>query len=101
MRHVNWGLVEDEIAVDQGRLPATLVSRDERRARAMTLMVEVMQLAAKLGLGKAVLAKELGVTRISLYLWQDGSAVPGTKNYCNLLRLHSKLQKQVTEECKI
>ena len=101
MRVTNWGLIEDEIAIDQGKLPNALVSSDERRARVMTLMVEVMQLATKLGLGKAALARELGVTRISLYYWRDGKAVPGMKNYCNLLRLYSKLQKQVVEECKI
>lgn len=98
MRYANWGLIMDEIAIAEGRPPNTLVSSDERRARAMALMVEVMQLAAKLGLGKTVLARELGITRISLYYWQDGSAVPGLKNYHKLLGLRLELEKMAFKQ---
>ncbi len=97
----NWGLIEDEIAIQGGKLPSALVSRNERQGRVMAAMDEMLGFAAKLGLSKAVLAGELGVSRISLYLWQDGKALPTMKNYCNLLRLCSKLQKQTAEECKI
>lgn len=95
---INWGLVEDKIATQEGRLPTALVSRNERRARVLSLMDEVMRFATKLGISRAVLARELGVTRISLYHWQDGSAVPSMQNYCNLLRLGLRLEKQVFGE---
>lgn len=93
---VDWELIEDQIAVREGRLPNAL--KYERRARVLPLMNIVMQFATKLGISRVELAKELGVTRISLYHWQDGSAIPSMKNYCNLLRLCLELERQAFDK---
>ena len=92
MRHINWDLVEDQIAIKDGKLPSTLVSRDEKRERVKDLMPPILKAAAKLNLSAADLARELGVARINLYRWQKGVAVPGMENYCKLLRLCLKLE---------
>jgi len=97
MRHTNWGLVEDQIAIKDGKLPSALVSRDERRGRVKDLMAQMLGFASKLNVSNADLARELGVTRINLYRWRNGVAVPGMENYCKLLRLCLKLEKRAFE----
>lgn len=92
-RGIIWELVDDKIAVQEGRQPTAL--RHQRRARVLPLMDEIMRLATKLGVSRTELAKELGVTRISLYHWQNGSAVPSMKNYSSLLRLNERLDEQL------
>jgi len=96
MEHVNWGLIEDEIAIKAGKLPSALVSRDERRGRVKTLMAKMLGLAAKLNISATDLARMLGVARVDLYRWRDGVAVPGMKNYCELLRLCLALETKGT-----
>jgi DNA-binding transcriptional regulator YiaG len=93
----NWGLVEDEVAIQDGKLPSALVSRDERRERVEALMAKMLRFAAKLNVSNADLARELGVARINLYRWRRGVAVPGMGNYCKLLRLCLKLEKRAFE----
>lgn len=88
---IDWGVVEDQIALDEGKQPA-LVSRYERQQRVLAVMVEILKLAGNLGITKAALAKELGVSRPRLYRWQHGTAVASMRNYCGLLRLYSHLR---------
>lgn len=88
---IDWGLVEDQIAIDKGKQPA-LVSRHEKQQRVQAVVGEILKLAGSLGIAKTALAKELGVTRRSLYHWQHGTAVTSTRNYCSLLHLYSRLR---------
>lgn len=97
MRYVNWGLIEDEIAIQDGKLPNALVSKDERWERAKALMAEMLGVTAKLNLSAADLAGELGVASADLYRWRDGVAVPSMKNYCKLLRLCLELGERAFE----
>ena len=94
MRHTNWGLVEDQIAIKDGKLPSTLVSRDEKRGRVKDLMAQMLGTAAKLNISAADLARELDVARTNLYRWQNGATMPGMKNYCKLLKLCLKLEEE-------
>lgn len=94
MRHTNWGLVEDQVAIKDGKLPNAIVSKDERRGRVKDLMTQMLELAAKLNISGAAMARELGVARINLYRWRDGASMPGMENYCKLLELFLKLEEE-------
>ncbi|GAI86933.1 unnamed protein product, partial [marine sediment metagenome] len=47
MNDIDWDLLDDQIAIQEGRDPL-LVSRDERQRRVLSLMVMIIKLADSL-----------------------------------------------------
>lgn len=93
---IDWELIEDQVAVKEGKeLP--LMARDERQRRVLSLIAGILKLAGSLGITKAALAKELGISRPHLYRWQQGKDLPTMKHYRRLVQLCVDLQALANE----
>lgn len=89
---IDWDLLTDQIAIDEGRDPL-LVSRDERQRRVVLLIGKIIKLADSLQITKTDLAKQSGVKYATLNRWQTGEQLPTNKHYRKLLELYSYLEK--------
>lgn len=91
-RAIDWDLLDDQIAIQQGRDPL-LVSRDERQRRVLSLISMIIELADKLHITRTDLAKQSGVKYATLNRWQAGEQMPSNKHYHKLLELNAYLEK--------
>ena len=91
-RDTDWDLLKDQIEVDEGRDPF-LVGRDERQRRVLSLIGMMLELADRLHITRADLARQLGIRYATLNRWQNGEQLPSTKHYRRLLELYSYMGK--------